>query len=112
MEKISYCSYTSAANYFLFDHVEFVLAMVKKPIFNIQHSNFIITRWADEMPRTLHRYNVNVLKVSCEFKFICNRLGHNTASRSIEEAKGQLILKCPFGVFKLTKKTLKFGFLP
>ena len=28
--------------------------------------------------------------------------------------KGQLILKCPFGVFKSSKKTMKFfpGFLP
>ena len=46
----------------------------------------------------------------------CNSIFKNQAFiYAIEEhTKGQLILECPFGVFKSPKKTMKFfpGFLP
>ena len=37
---------------------------------------------------------------------ICNIEGEEDSTHEL--AKGQLILKCPFGVFKSTKKTIKF----
>ena len=54
----------SASNYFLHNHFEVVLACV-----TIQYSKFVISKSADEMPRTLRSSKVNIDESLYEFQW-------------------------------------------